>query len=456
MPIARSTAPIAAADERLREALDHCHLPSLLPALPQATGDLSLLRDDLRPRVAAAAAGRALARAAGDRPRARARGAAPPSRCAVLLHGARLRRGAHAPHAADDRRRGGPRVPPAPPRGARPLRRGPPRPRLTQGPRGRLPRRDHRRRHVGHPRRHPTQAGRRAVHDPREERGRRRRLARERLPRRARRRLEHLLLLLVRAARRPAHPLLDPRRAARRLPRVRRSVRRTRARALPHGGRLGALRRGARALVAARGRRRRPRGDARGTSSDLGGGPAQPAEDAGHPGDAGVRGAVVPLGALGSRRRPARQARRGARHRGERRAVRAGDRGRRRRAEDLPAHATVARERPARPRRDPRGAALALRARAALRALVPLLAVLDDRRGAAPRGARRPRLERRWAIRELGERSVPGAHDGYLEQQFADRPDLLEKVVPAYPPAAKHTVLDNGIWARRLERDHVE
>jgi len=60
------------------------------------------------------------------------------------------------------------------------------------------------------------------------------------------------------------------------------------------------------------------------------------------------------------------------------------------------------------------------------------------------------------------ERSVSAANDmiralltGYIQSQFADRPDLLEKVIPAYPPAAKRMVLDNGIWARTLKRDNV-
>ena len=44
----------------------------------------------------------------------------------------------------------------------------------------------------------------------------------------------------------------------------------------------------------------------------------------------------------------------------------------------------------------------------------------------------------------------------YLESQFADRPDLLAKVVPNYPVGAKRVVLDNGIWARTLKRPDVE
>jgi 4-hydroxyacetophenone monooxygenase len=44
---------------------------------------------------------------------------------------------------------------------------------------------------------------------------------------------------------------------------------------------------------------------------------------------------------------------------------------------------------------------------------------------------------------------------GYLQTEFADRPDLLEKVVPDYPPGAKRIIRDNGVWARTLKRDNV-
>jgi len=44
----------------------------------------------------------------------------------------------------------------------------------------------------------------------------------------------------------------------------------------------------------------------------------------------------------------------------------------------------------------------------------------------------------------------------YLNEQFADRPDLLERVVPTYPPIAKRIVRDNGVWARTLSSDHVQ
>lgn len=44
----------------------------------------------------------------------------------------------------------------------------------------------------------------------------------------------------------------------------------------------------------------------------------------------------------------------------------------------------------------------------------------------------------------------------YLEERFSGRPDLLEKVVPDYPPAAKRMLRDNGIWARTLKRENVQ
>jgi 4-hydroxyacetophenone monooxygenase len=44
----------------------------------------------------------------------------------------------------------------------------------------------------------------------------------------------------------------------------------------------------------------------------------------------------------------------------------------------------------------------------------------------------------------------------YIEAEFGDRPDLLEKVLPTYPPAGKRVVRDNGVWARALKRDNVE
>lgn len=43
----------------------------------------------------------------------------------------------------------------------------------------------------------------------------------------------------------------------------------------------------------------------------------------------------------------------------------------------------------------------------------------------------------------------------YLQEEFGDRPDLVEKVTPHYPPASKRVIRDDGIWARTLKRDNV-
>ncbi len=64
-----------------------------------------------------------------------------------------------------------------------------------------------------------------------------------------------------------------------------------------------------------------------------------------------------------------------------------------------------------------------------------------------------------WA---LDGRSVSAANDElralltmYIEIQFPDDPELGAKVVPDYPPAAKRIIRDNGIWAATLQRDNV-
>jgi len=63
---------------------------------------------------------------------------------------------------------------------------------------------------------------------------------------------------------------------------------------------------------------------------------------------------------------------------------------------------------------------------------------------------------------DQGERSVSAQNDfmremlsGYLTAQFAGHPDLVEKVVPQYPPFSKRFILDDGAWARTLTRDDV-
>jgi 4-hydroxyacetophenone monooxygenase len=58
--------------------------------------------------------------------------------------------------------------------------------------------------------------------------------------------------------------------------------------------------------------------------------------------------------------------------------------------------------------------------------------------------------------------SVSGANDllrmlltGYLQLQLGDRPDLLEVAVPRYPAGAKRMLRDNGIWPQTLKRENV-
>ena len=71
--------------------------------------------------------------------------------------------------------------------------------------------------------------------------------------------------------------------------------------------------------------------------------------------------------------------------------------------------------------------------------------------GAPRRSARSPRSTRRG---RTSRRSVSELNDMMREQlteaivaQYEDRPDLLAKVVPQYPPAAKRIIVDNGAWA---------
>lgn len=43
----------------------------------------------------------------------------------------------------------------------------------------------------------------------------------------------------------------------------------------------------------------------------------------------------------------------------------------------------------------------------------------------------------------------------HLTAQFSDRPDLLEQVMPTYPPGAKRMMRDNGVWPAALKQDNV-
>ena len=44
----------------------------------------------------------------------------------------------------------------------------------------------------------------------------------------------------------------------------------------------------------------------------------------------------------------------------------------------------------------------------------------------------------------------------HLAKQFANRPDLLEKMTPNYPPGGKRMLRDNGVWAAMLNQQNVE
>jgi 4-hydroxyacetophenone monooxygenase len=63
---------------------------------------------------------------------------------------------------------------------------------------------------------------------------------------------------------------------------------------------------------------------------------------------------------------------------------------------------------------------------------------------------------------EHPERSVNAVNDAhrrfftrYIERELGDRRDLIEKVLPDYPPYGKRILLDNG-WYRTLTRENVE
>jgi 4-hydroxyacetophenone monooxygenase len=64
---------------------------------------------------------------------------------------------------------------------------------------------------------------------------------------------------------------------------------------------------------------------------------------------------------------------------------------------------------------------------------------------------------------EPQERSVSELNDitreiftEWITSQVGDDPELVEKVVPTYPPTGKRTLQDNGTWLRTLTRPDVE
>ena len=49
-----------------------------------------------------------------------------------------------------------------------------------------------------------------------------------------------------------------------------------------------------------------------------------------------------------------------------------------------------------------------------------------------------------------------GFFEGWIREQLADHPDLLEQVIPDYPATGKRTLQDNGSWLKCLTRDDVD
>ncbi len=63
---------------------------------------------------------------------------------------------------------------------------------------------------------------------------------------------------------------------------------------------------------------------------------------------------------------------------------------------------------------------------------------------------------------QVSERSVSEANEQFrqllienMKAHFADRPDLVEKCTPDYPPGAKRALIDDGTWFEALKRDNV-
>ena len=111
---------------------------------------------------------------------------------------------------------------------------------------------------------------------------------------------------------------------------------------------------------------------------------------------------------LAPRRRPAGQAGGGHRHRRQRHAVRPRDRARGGRAAGVPAHARLDGAHPRLPRRGAARAALALRARAGLQRVPPVLHLLADGRRRPRHRPGRPRLGRA-RLGQRRQRHGPGA-----------------------------------------------
>ena len=149
------------------------------------------------------------------------------------------------------------------------------------------------------------------------------------------------------------------------------------------------------------------------------------------------------------------RARRDHRDRRQRHAGGAGDPARRRVAHHLPALAALGRPLRAVPQGGTTGLADAHAGGAAVPCLVPRPARLDVQRPHPPDAAEGPRLAARRAIPERHERRPPprtSPSTSYAE--LGERTDLLDQVVPTYPPFGKRMLMDNG-WFRMLRNPKV-
>ncbi len=245
--------PVTATDDEIRAAVAEVQPVPLLAAVAALTGDLTVLRDDLRPDVGSfdpdaglgpdqladarevAAAALARYRDAGSIP-APSPGASDLRRILEFLAGGPVADD-YVAVMTEELALGDAdlRAPDLAGRGDR--------------PRSGVPRRRHRRGDVGDRGRPPARPGRRRLRDPGEERRRRWHVAREPLPRVSRRRAEPLLQLLVRADAGVAAVLRDAVEPPRLLPDLRDRARDPRARAIRDRGGRRDLGRGAHALV---------------------------------------------------------------------------------------------------------------------------------------------------------------------------------------------------------------
>ena len=260
-------------------------------------------------------------------------------------------------------------------------------------------------------------------------------MVREHLSRSARRRAQPLLLVLLRAERRLVRPLRPPR-GARRLHRpVREGTRGAAEHPLRHRGAGRDVRRRERSLARRAPRRRRRRGTRRRQRADQRGRHAEPAVDTGHRRARLVRGAGVPLLAVGSRRRTGRQAGRGGGHRCQRDAVRPRDRAAHRTPRDLSAVTPLGHAQPELPPPRDRRGEVALRARPLLRGVVPVPPVLEQRRPHLRRVPRRSRLARPGPLDQPGQRQAPPGRDR-APRARARRPARPDPRGPARLPGA--------------------